>query len=1443
MEMPPTVLRDVATRVCGYFRDFLETDFKRQQLPRRRIETTTSSGFRCGLRTSNYPSLDRDLWSQLGRPCGQNPSITIHPRKYTRAISPVMLQVIKAHVEVISPDSLQRVRDTVLQEAVASRSKAIKHPEAWIGQIQSTLASAMADFVIRPLIAHLDGPMRQQAYQVMDSLYGAEIELIERCLADLSAVLPQPLATLLASGNTRPLEEVLPQFLTLDGTKGALLSYFEGFASSDAYLEFRDLDTYVATSEGLQVYLYLGALRHGPHTYPLFFMPVTVEKSADGQTYALQLTNTLYANRRAIDYVLNALAAEHRRAWVTPISDRIIYLHPEQSIYEQARALFALVAAAMDLGGQIDFAAAATDAGTARVKLSSALYLAAAERNDEALVNDYEEIIDMARRGGSAIVDLFEGIVGDVLMSNPLSIKAAVQADWDGLPMVDRVVYDSPIPLNEEQRKVLLAVRQPTGRIVKVSGPPGTGKSHTIVAIAADCAFHQRSCLVLSDKTEALDVVYDKLSAAMSRARQGENFPNPLLRLGRKDANFKRLVSSQTLTQVTSYVNSMKSNRPRIEAARKHTAQTLKGDIAATVQALGAIKLEDIAQLQQFELELEQAAPQVLSLLSGCDNASAVPRLDIYLDHLPRVERSLGRYLRESSFTPESLMMRCQRDAAVAKFLTEHTPTCWNLFESLDADQVRAISLILLSYRQLRRPILGYLFRREAIHALERQLNALPVTQPLVLQECSDDLSHLVEEFHELRRRLAAIPADAAMSQVYRAIAGGQAVDPDAKVVLSFVAALKLVDSALLPSLLDGNTPQDAALWSLAIRYLIGQHAARAAFASAPQIDYVGTKTKLEGLNTSVMNAHVDERLVSFMDNNRSDAKAIAGVLSSGQKFPEDKFAQVREAFPVIIASIREFGEFMPLAPDMFDVVVIDEASQVSVAQALPALLRARKIVVLGDDKQFSNVKSSNASNELNDKYRSDLNRYFTANVSQKADVLERLGMFDIKRSVLDFATLTASYEAMLLKHFRSYPELIGYSSANFYNHNLQAIKIRAKPLEEVIRFDQVASEGLRATRGVNEAEGQFILAKLLDLLEDEDRPTVGVITPFREQQSYLSKLLFAHARGPDFENQLRLKVMTFDSCQGEERHLIFYSMVATPGNDALNYVFPVSFENADQAVEEKLKFQRLNVGFSRAQEMIWFVHSMPLESYRGAIGHAMRHYANVLESSADLPDSGEVESPMEAKVLSWLSQTPFYQAHKESIEIFAQFDLGAYLRQLDPSYQHPAWRVDFLLTYHAPTGTVQIVIEYDGFEYHFQKGKHVHFGNHERYLLESDVERQLTLESYGYRFLRINRFNCGRDPVATLDERVRSLIEMALDDEIPTTVATVTAVAEGLANRDLKTCSRCGEIKDRASFFDKSLKNGAGGHGRVCMDCKTADVRQKAMSKQAGKRHRRRWR
>ena len=77
--------------------------------------------------------------------------------------------------------------------------------------------------------------------------------------------------------------------------------------------------------------------------------------------------------------------------------------------------------------------------------------------------------------------------------------------------------------------------------------------------------------------------------------------------------------------------------------------------------------------------------------------------------------------------------------------------------------------------------------------------------------------------------------------------------------------------------------------------------------------------------------------------------------------------------------------------------------------------------------------------------------------------------------------------------------------------------------------------------------------------------------------------------------------------------------------------------------------------------------------------------------------------SPMERKVLHWLSQVPFIRDF--DCEVSAQFEMGQYLKQLDPSYRAPNYRVDFLVQATVDGKAYKIVLEYDGFEFHFDKG------------------------------------------------------------------------------------------------------------------------------------------
>lgn len=1446
-------IREISLKVSQYFLDFLESDFKRQQAPRRRIVIQTESGFRSAMRVAAYPALQHNLWQILGKRSEGEPTLKIAPRTYPRPISNTLRLIIKEQVQVVNDDELLKVRAAVFAEAEDTRGLAIENPEKWVDHVRTKFATEIGEQIVAPLLALLDGPLSQQAYSVHDSIFSAESELIEIVASRLDGILPEVLSRYLATGEQAEFLGVLESHLRLDEVRAEMLAYFESFMAADAFLEFRDLDTYAMTGEGLQLYLYMGQLKFGGHSYPLFYVPIDLERSEGG--YVLKLLNHVYANKRAIDYVLQELGERQQRQWLSPITDRIIYLAPDQSITDAVQPLFVRIANALDFGGQVDLQPGPiNEASNTSVLLSTALHIAVFDRSDEALLNDYEEMITQARQDQPGVMDLFEGIVGSVLVENPKSVAVEVDALWDNRSLVDRVVVDSPVPLNEEQIKILDAIQHPEGRIVVVEGPPGTGKSHTITAIAAVCALKGKSCLILSDKIEALNVVQSKLSDTMSQVRHSRDFVNPILRLGRGQANMKKLTSPQTMTQITAYVRASKANEPKIRGELADTRAMMKDRIDRTVSSFANLSLRDVAEFHINEKDVEAIDPSLAESLRSANAEIIAPDLGQAL----REEESLKPYLvglferlrASPGINPESLEQQLRLDVAVMQLAEEVDSASLSLLETCSASQLHNLTRWLLEYDQLRMPIFGYLFRGGAVRAIERELNeSLLPTRPVLMKREIANLRDLQRCATNLRLGLADhLVPEGHLGYVYAQIVQNRAPATIATAALKLVTGLcKVLDNVLPCALTESSAEELAERWLAVVHYLRGLITISSAFAKTPEFDYAGSKSMLERLNVSVMNSEVDNRLVKFMDTSRADARVLSSIVANRQKFPVEKFEGLKNAFPVIIASIRQFGEYMPLAPGVFDVVVIDEASQVSVAQAFPAMLRAKKLVVLGDSKQFSNTKSSNASVALNEKYKADLHAFFRQKVAHDAGTLQRLSRFDVKCSILEFCQLCANFSIMLRKHFRSYQELISYSSQTFYGGQLQAIKIRGLPLDEVIRFDQIEVGDTKTTRGTNEAEAQFILAQLLDLLEDDDPPTVGVITPFREQQALLSKLLFSHASGADFQDKLRLKVMTFDSCQGEERKIIFYSMVATTTDDALNYVFPVDLADAEERVEEKLKVQRLNVGFSRAEEMIWFVLSKPISEFKGSIGGVLNHYNNLLQRGEVAPELTDPSSPMEAKVLAWLQKTGFYQQHRESIEILPQFPIGDYLRQLDPTYKHPSWRVDFLVTFISDRGMARIVIEYDGFEHHFEKGKDVNIGSHERYLLEADIERQLTLESYGYRFLRINRFNLGKDPVQTLSGRLSRLVGALYDESEVGVVQEMQAIAGGLAAKELKECARCASIKPLAAFFDRALKNGAGATGRVCMDCKKTEAARKAAKTYSGhrgyRRYRRRWR
>ena len=232
----------------------------------------------------------------------------------------------------------------------------------------------------------------------------------------------------------------------------------------------------------------------------------------------------------------------------------------------------------------------------------------------------------------------------------------------------------------------------------------------------------------------------------------------------------------------------------------------------------------------------------------------------------------------------------------------------------------------------------------------------------------------------------------------------------------------------------------------------------------------------------------------------------------------------------------------------------------------------------------------------------------------------------------------------------------------------------------------------------------------------------------------------------PELKRNHKMAIWFVGDVQGEERDLVYYSFVEDKkyGNADLRSIYPVIDGTADTI--RSLKMQRLNVGFSRAKDTMVFVHSMPVNDYSHTrLGDALKHYKKLLDENSKndffVEDIAVFGSPAEENLYNLLINTDLVKSNREHIKIVPQFKIGEYIRA-EFERQMPKYRVDFLMTFSRQGKEKSLILEYDGVEYHTKNPDMVTKHNFSQEYLDYDVNRQIELESYGYRFLRLNKFN-----------------------------------------------------------------------------------------------------
>jgi len=254
--------------------------------------------------------------------------------------------------------------------------------------------------------------------------------------------------------------------------------------------------------------------------------------------------------------------------------------------------------------------------------------------------------------------------------------------------------------------------------------------------------------------------------------------------------------------------------------------------------------------------------------------------------------------------------------------------------------------------------------------------------------------------------------------------------------------------------------------------------------------------------------------------------------------FDKIDFGSILRAFPVWLINLQEIKDKVPLRQELFDVVIIDEATQCDIASCLPALQRAKRVVFAGDPNQLRHLSF------LSGDVQQRLQRRFQL---QAADPF----LLDYRNnSILDIAldSLKSNNQvATLNEHYRSLPPIIGFSNTHFYEGELKVMTSKPDTKAQALYF--VACHGTRSDKGFNTHEAEQLLGAVAHRIEEESdlqdalASSIGILSPFRSQADLLSKLV-AERFGVETLKRHRLKIGTPYGFQGEERDLMYLSMV-----------------------------------------------------------------------------------------------------------------------------------------------------------------------------------------------------------------------------------------------------------------------------------------------------------
>jgi very-short-patch-repair endonuclease len=496
----------------------------------------------------------------------------------------------------------------------------------------------------------------------------------------------------------------------------------------------------------------------------------------------------------------------------------------------------------------------------------------------------------------------------------------------------------------------------------------------------------------------------------------------------------------------------------------------------------------------------------------------------------------------------------------------------------------------------------------------------------------------------------------------------------------------------------------------------------------------------------SRMTEHERQHLVAWSKAMRSIGKGTGKYAAQHRRNAREHMNECRSAIPAWVMPIYRVAETIKPGKDLFDVVIVDEASQ-SGPEALLLAYLAKQLVVVGDDKQISPTYAGINFEDVNHLRA----RHLTG--------LPHADSYGVNQSFFDLAEIRYQGRIRLREHFRCMPEIIQFSN-NLCYASEPLIPLRqygSSRLSPVVSVHHVPDGYMKGSGPsfTNPPEAQAVVSEILRMHADRlyEGKTFGVISLLGQSQAREIEALLLKHLSPQEMHDLQLVCGDAYAFQGDERDVILLSLVSAPGDSRRIGTL------ADEASR-----RRFNVAVSRARDQIVLFHTATLNDLSPhCLRYALLQYCQnptvdrleyfgrpILELQHFAATANRERIPAPEPFESWFE-----------LDVFLRIAFRGY--RVLPQHEVAGYRIDLVVD----GMKRRVAVECDGDHWH----------GPDRY--EEDMTRQRMLERSGWRFWRVRASAFSLDPDAALEGLWETLqregVHPCGQEPAPTDLSTAT--------------------------------------------------------------------